>query len=307
MHRAIASTTMQTARQARRLSSTPTLKRPVNVRPRPTSGLPQSQSNSTLAPESSLSRTSRGSSELLSWSQIRAVMASAAVPMVGFGFMDNFVMIQAGSYIDSTLGVQFGLATMTAAAMGQVISDVSGVMFGGTLERALSPWVKPANLTAAQQRLAMVPRLRMAGAVFGVIVGCCLGATSLLFLPEPESSGPQEDQLQQLQGILQDMMALQELEGASCTMHMKRTSSALRQSNVAVIGLSETNSLATQCAQERQLIVDGNVAYLPIFSSDDTVAVLELKRENGFSMEDTDEAQRMARHIEIFMKRMWTQ
>jgi hypothetical protein len=234
-------------------------------------------------------------------------MASAAVPMVGFGFMDNFVMIQAGSYIDSTLGVQFGLATMTAAAMGQVISDVSGVMFGGTLERALSPWVKPANLTAAQQRLAMVPRLRMAGAVFGVIVGCCLGATSLLFLPEPESSGPQEDQLQQLQGILQDMMALQELEGASCTMHMKRTSSALRQSNVAVIGLSETNSLATQCAQERQLIVDGNVAYLPIFSSDDTVAVLELKRENGFSMEDTDEAQRMARHIEIFMKRMWTQ
>lgn len=38
--------------------------------------------------------------------------------MVGFGAMDNFVMIQAGQYIDSTLGVQLGLATMTAAAAG---------------------------------------------------------------------------------------------------------------------------------------------------------------------------------------------
>ena len=33
-------------------------------------------------------------------------------------------MIQAGGYIDSTLGVKFGLATLTAAAMGQVVSDV---------------------------------------------------------------------------------------------------------------------------------------------------------------------------------------
>lgn len=44
--------------------------------------------------------------------------------MVGFGFMDNFIMVQAGGYIDATLGVQLGLATLTAAAMGQVVSDV---------------------------------------------------------------------------------------------------------------------------------------------------------------------------------------
>jgi hypothetical protein len=39
--------------------------------------------------------------------------------MVGFGFMDNMVMIQAGQYIDSTIGVQLGLATLTAAACGK--------------------------------------------------------------------------------------------------------------------------------------------------------------------------------------------
>ena len=49
---------------------------------------------------------------------LRTLFVASAVPMVGFGAMDNFVMIQAGQYIDSTLGVQLGLATMTAAAAG---------------------------------------------------------------------------------------------------------------------------------------------------------------------------------------------
>jgi len=57
-------------------------------------------------------------------SQLRELFVASAIPMVGFGFMDNFIMIQAGGYIDATLGVKMGLATMTAAAMGQVFSDV---------------------------------------------------------------------------------------------------------------------------------------------------------------------------------------
>jgi hypothetical protein len=224
--------------------------------------------------------------------------------MVGFGFMDNFVMIQAGSYIDSTLGVQFGLTTMTAAAMGQVVSDVSGVLFGGTLDRMMSPWVKPANLTAAQQRLALVPRLRLAGAVVGVIVGCCLGASSLLFVPGDES---QKDQLLQLQGILHDMLSYEEMKGASCVMHVKNVSHRLVHEHVAVVGLSKDHSLATQCAERRELIGDGNIVYIPILCKDDTVAVLEVQRENGFSVENTEDSQRMARHVGIFMDRIWTE
>ena len=37
--------------------------------------------------------------------------------MVGFGFMDNIIMIQAGDLIDSTLGVTLGITTLTAAAL----------------------------------------------------------------------------------------------------------------------------------------------------------------------------------------------
>jgi len=66
--------------------------------------------------------------------QMRQQFICAAVPMIGFGFMDQTIMVHAGDYIDSTLGVTFGLATIQAAAMGQLVSDTSGVLFGNTLE-----------------------------------------------------------------------------------------------------------------------------------------------------------------------------
>lgn len=41
------------------------------------------------------------------------------------GIMDNFVMLSAGDLIDNTLGVKFGLATLTAAACGQVVRNTN--------------------------------------------------------------------------------------------------------------------------------------------------------------------------------------
>lgn len=43
--------------------------------------------------------------------------------------MDNFVMLTAGDLIDNTLGVKFGLATLTAAACGQVVRSSSSLLF----------------------------------------------------------------------------------------------------------------------------------------------------------------------------------
>jgi hypothetical protein len=39
--------------------------------------------------------------------------------MVGFGIMDNFVMITAGDAIDATFGEKFAISTMAAAGFGQ--------------------------------------------------------------------------------------------------------------------------------------------------------------------------------------------
>jgi tRNA-specific adenosine deaminase 1 len=54
--------------------------------------------------------------------------------MIGFGFMDNFVLIIAGDYIDSTLGVTLGISTMCAAALGNIVSDLCGVPAGNYVE-----------------------------------------------------------------------------------------------------------------------------------------------------------------------------
>lgn len=115
--------------------------------------------------------------------QLRRHAVACAVPMVGFGAMDNFIMIQAGDYIDTTIGVSFGMATMTAAACGQICSDFSGVMFGGTVEALANRLGLPlANLTPAQARIPQVKMLSTGSAAVGVVIGCIIGMCSLLFM-----------------------------------------------------------------------------------------------------------------------------
>ena len=121
--------------------------------------------------------------------QLWRVFCHAALPMIGFGFTDQTVMIQAGNAIDCTLGVTFGLTTLTAAAFGQICSNASGVVFGGALERfANSMGLPSANLTNAQRKLPLVGRTKLAGSFLGVIFGCTLGLVNLLFIDMNQSS-----------------------------------------------------------------------------------------------------------------------
>lgn len=98
-------------------------------------------------------------------------------------------MIQAGNAVDCTLGVTFGLSTLTAAAIGQVFSDASGVLFGNSLERMASAAGLPsANLSSAQRLLPIVKRTRFMGNFLGVIFGCTLGLLNLLTIDTARSS-----------------------------------------------------------------------------------------------------------------------
>ena len=115
--------------------------------------------------------------------QLRRHALCCAVPMVGFGFMDNLVMIQAGDLIDSTLGLRFGISTLTAAAFGQVVSDVAGTLSGNVFDvLAIRLGLPNAKLTHNQIRSRPARLAGMAGAVIGVAIGCLLGMTSLLFM-----------------------------------------------------------------------------------------------------------------------------
>jgi hypothetical protein len=105
------------------------------------------------------------------------------IPMVGFGIMDNLIMIIAGDAIDTAFHARFGIATLTAAAFGQVLSDMSGVMFGGVVERTFSKMgLRAPSLTAAQRRLSVCKNIIVGGSVFGVMIGCLMVSCTLLFM-----------------------------------------------------------------------------------------------------------------------------
>lgn len=109
--------------------------------------------------------------------------------MIGFGFMDQTVMLQMGHAIDCTLGVTFGLSTLTAAAFGQVCSDASGVLFGNTLEQFASrAGLPPSGLTTSQCALPIVQRTKFVGSLAGVILGCTLGLLNLFIIDTDRSS-----------------------------------------------------------------------------------------------------------------------
>jgi GAF domain-containing protein len=103
--------------------------------------------------------------------------------MFGFGFMDNLVMIQAGDLIDNSIGVAFGLATLTSAAYGQIVSDVTGTVSSGLIEAlASSLGLRRAGLTTEQLSLRSVRISGTLGAAIGVALGCLAGMSCLLFM-----------------------------------------------------------------------------------------------------------------------------
>lgn len=130
--------------------------------------------------------------------------------MIAFGFMDQSILIHAGNVIDCTLGVQFGLSTLTAAAFGSIVSMMVGLATGGTVERAAMHLGLPATgLTAAQRTLPIVHRVGFYGTLAGAMLGCSLGMINLLFVDT------QRSEILKLQALTQDQELAFEVEASN--------------------------------------------------------------------------------------------
>lgn len=121
------------------------------------------------------------------------VLVANAIPFIGFGFLDNFIMIIAGDRIEMYLGTVITLSTMAAAAIGNTFSDILGIGSAYYVEvLAQKIGFKPPKLTPIQLDL---PKSRMSanmGRVIGVTIGCILGMTPLLFLHHEEKTTESE-------------------------------------------------------------------------------------------------------------------
>ncbi|KAA0199473.1 hypothetical protein HAZT_HAZT001896 [Hyalella azteca] len=106
-----------------------------------------------------------------------------ALPFVGFGFLDNLIMIIAGDYIDATIGTLLGISTMAAAALGNTISDLAGIGSAWYVEWAAEKiGVTAPPLTPTQMETPGARYSANAGRAIGVVFGCILGMFPLLFI-----------------------------------------------------------------------------------------------------------------------------
>ncbi|KAH7974447.1 hypothetical protein HPB49_015665 [Dermacentor silvarum] len=119
--------------------------------------------------------------------QLRMMAIHNALPFVGFGFLDNFIMIVAGDYIDTTIGIGLGISTMAAAGLGNAISDAAGIGSAWYVEKlAVKVGVQAPSLSPAQLEMAATRWSANIGRAVGVFLGCILGMFPLLFLSSKE-------------------------------------------------------------------------------------------------------------------------
>mmetsp|Transcript_8080 Transcript_8080/g.11743 ORF Transcript_8080/g.11743 Transcript_8080/m.11743 type:complete len:319 (+) Transcript_8080:106-1062(+) len=243
--------------------------------------------------------------------QLQQIFISSAIPMVAFGFMDNLIMIQAGGYIDSTFGATLGLATLSAAAMGQVVSDVSGVAFGGVVERSLN--MKLPTLTEAQRVSSVVKNTRMAGSILGIAFGCLLGATSLLFMDL--DARDRQERTKELRDVISKMILEDEETGLGkdCIMHLTSPDAfdsngmdgTLMVQQLKQPGTEEEITDVVLCARNAVSIMKSNRLYVPIVvSSKQVLGVLEFRASSEYTMEDKQTARIVAKHVGVFMERL---
>ncbi|EDQ90837.1 uncharacterized protein MONBRDRAFT_23897 [Monosiga brevicollis MX1] len=117
--------------------------------------------------------------------QLWYVGLAQMVPMIGFGFCDNFIMIAAGESIDASIGSTFHISTMAAAGLGNLISDVVGLGLSNTIERFSHRLGIPDPELSDNQREHK--HTRWTSSIFsmlGIILGCLLGMVPLLLFDE---------------------------------------------------------------------------------------------------------------------------
>jgi hypothetical protein len=203
-----------------------------------------------------------------------------------------------------------------------VVSDVSGVVFGGTLERVLSRMgVIPApNLTNAQRQLSICRNVSMAGAVVGVIIGCALGACTLLLVDL--DARHRIERAHQLREIITDMISDRETDGLSAeTSTIYLAAKGKFSLDDEGVGNKFRTSMeflddsqcdfVKECSKRKEIIIpkSRNIVYAPVMIGDDLIAVLEFRhsRTNDattFSDEDVHQAKTIAKHLAIFMTRI---
>ncbi|NXX80651.1 TMM65 protein, partial [Urocolius indicus] len=120
--------------------------------------------------------------------QLKHVFFHNALPFVGFGFLDNAIMIAAGTQIELSIGVVLGISTM-AGKYTQVQNDLcscSSSLAGYVEALASRLGLSIPDLTPKQADMWQTRLSAHLGKAIGVTIGCILGMFPLLFFGDEE-------------------------------------------------------------------------------------------------------------------------
>lgn len=117
--------------------------------------------------------------------QRRRYFINHCLPFIGFGFCDNFVMFLVEDLVDAKMGLALGISTMAAAAVGNTVSDLTGIWASGVIEAAaVMLGLPPSGLTSDQRGLLRMRIIKNFACAWGIVVGCFLGSCPLAYPDE---------------------------------------------------------------------------------------------------------------------------
>ncbi|NXQ35264.1 TMM65 protein, partial [Alaudala cheleensis] len=127
--------------------------------------------------------------------QLRHVFFHNALPFVGFGFLDNAIMIAAGTQIELSIGVVLGISTMAGNISKPSLKEIQNHLFLFSCSCSLAGYVEALasrlglsipDLTPKQADMWQTRLSAHLGKAIGVTIGCILGMFPLLFFGEEE-------------------------------------------------------------------------------------------------------------------------
>ena len=114
--------------------------------------------------------------------QTRQLIIFNVFPFIGFGILDNMILIVAGQYINTTFGVLLGISTMAAAALGNIVSDIAGVGLSYYIEIGVRKLgLREPSLIREQSDSRRVRFIINCSRAIGLTIGCLIGMFPLLF------------------------------------------------------------------------------------------------------------------------------
>lgn len=115
--------------------------------------------------------------------QLRLVMVGSAIPFVGFGLVDNLILLVAGDAIETHFHASYAMSMLCAAALGNTVADVVGLSLGGVIESmARRLGIPDPMLSKAQANMSVTLWCNFLASAGGITLGCLIGMIPLFFM-----------------------------------------------------------------------------------------------------------------------------